>query len=123
MRTKAVIFDVDGTLIDTNGLHSAAWVEAFKHFGVKVDPDDVRRQMGKGGDELMPSFLAPDLIEQRPRMSASGLICSSASTCPGRVRFRVCGSCSSVFDRGTVVVLPRQPRRTSLSITSLWPHY
>jgi phosphoglycolate phosphatase-like HAD superfamily hydrolase len=42
MRTKAVIFDVDGTLIDTNGLHSAAWVEAFQHFGVKVDPDDVR---------------------------------------------------------------------------------
>ena len=58
MRTKAVIFDVDGTLIDTNGLHSAAWVEAFQHFGVKVDPDDVRRQMGKGGDQLMPSFLA-----------------------------------------------------------------
>ena len=41
MRTKAVIFDVDGTLIDTNGLHPAAWVEAFQHFGVKVDPDDV----------------------------------------------------------------------------------
>jgi beta-phosphoglucomutase-like phosphatase (HAD superfamily) len=65
MRTKAVIFDVDGTLIDTNALHSAAWVEAFQHFGVKVDLDDVRRQMGKGGDQLMPSFLPPDLIEQK----------------------------------------------------------
>jgi beta-phosphoglucomutase-like phosphatase (HAD superfamily) len=26
---KAVIFDVDGTLIDSNDLHAAAWVEAF----------------------------------------------------------------------------------------------
>lgn len=65
MTPNAVIFDVDGTLIDTNALHSEAWVEAFRHFGVKVDPGDVRRQMGKGGDQLMPSFLPPDLIAKR----------------------------------------------------------
>jgi len=56
MSTKAVIFDVDGTLIDTNDLHTAAWVETFRHFGVEVDRDDVRREMGKGGDQLMPCF-------------------------------------------------------------------
>jgi len=65
MSTKAVIFDVDGTLIDFNDLHTAAWVEAFRHFGVEVDPEDIRHQMGKGGDQLMPSFLPPDLIQQK----------------------------------------------------------
>jgi HAD superfamily hydrolase (TIGR01509 family) len=67
MSTKAVIFDVDGTLIDTNALHSGAWVDTFRHFGVEVDLEDIWHQMGKGGDQLMPSFLPPDLIEQRGR--------------------------------------------------------
>src|SRR3954452_22071183 len=47
MSTRAVIFDVDGTLIDTNDLHTAAWVEAFRRFGVEVDPEDIRRQNGQ----------------------------------------------------------------------------
>lgn len=64
MSAKAAIFDVDGTLIDTNDLHSAAWVETFRHFGVEVDRDDVRREMGKGGDQLMPCFLPPDMVER-----------------------------------------------------------
>ena len=64
MSTKAVIFDVDGTLIDTNDLHSAAWVETFRHFGVEVDLNDVRHEMGKGGDQLMPCFLPPDMVER-----------------------------------------------------------
>src|SRR4051812_26815172 len=71
MSTKPVIFDVDDTLIDTNGLHTAAWVEAFQHFGVEVDLDHVPRQMGKGGDQLMPSLLSPDRIEQKgPELDA-----------------------------------------------------
>ena len=67
MRITAVIFDVDGTLIDTNGLHSAAWVETFRHFGVEADVDDVRHEMGKGGDQLMPCFLPPGLIARSGR--------------------------------------------------------
>ncbi len=62
---KAVIFDVDGTLIDSNDLHAAAWVEAFRHFGFEVPLGEVRGQMGKGSDQLMPVFLAPDVIEKQ----------------------------------------------------------
>ena len=62
---KAVIFDVDGTLIDSNDLHAAAWVEAFGHFGIEVAFADARAQIGKGGDQLMPVFLKPDLLRER----------------------------------------------------------
>jgi len=62
---KAVIFDVDGTLIDTVDLHAAAWVETFRRYGREVSHDEVRGQIGKGGDQLMPVFLPADLIERQ----------------------------------------------------------
>lgn len=54
---KAVIFDVDGTLVDSVDLHAHAWVEAFRDFGHRVGFEKVRSQIGKGGDELLPVFL------------------------------------------------------------------
>jgi beta-phosphoglucomutase-like phosphatase (HAD superfamily) len=54
----AVIFDVDGTLIDSNDFHAQAWVDAFAEFGRETRFEDVRRQIGKGGDQLMPVFLS-----------------------------------------------------------------
>ena len=59
---KAVIFDIDGTLIDSVDFHAAAWVEAFGHFGRRVKFRDVRKLIGKGGDQLMPAFLTADEI-------------------------------------------------------------
>ncbi|TAJ96693.1 MAG: HAD family hydrolase [Reyranella sp.] len=60
----AVIFDVDGTLIDSVDFHARAWVDAFADFGHAVAFDKVRRQIGKGGDQLMPMFLSREEIEQ-----------------------------------------------------------
>lgn len=54
---KAIIFDIDGTLIDSVDLHAKAWQDAFAHFGVKVSFANVRSQIGKGGDQLVPAFL------------------------------------------------------------------
>lgn len=59
MTTRAVLFDVDGTLVDTVGLHAAAWQEAFARFGKEIPLEEVRRQIGKGGDQLVPAFLPP----------------------------------------------------------------
>lgn len=64
---KAVLFDVDGTLIDSNDLHAAAWQEAFQHFGVQIPFDQVRSQIGKGGDNLIPSLLPADLVEAKQK--------------------------------------------------------
>ena len=54
---KAVIFDVDGTLIDTVALHARAWEDKFRHFGHEVPADRIHGQIGKGADQLMPVFV------------------------------------------------------------------
>jgi HAD superfamily hydrolase (TIGR01509 family) len=61
---RAALFDVDGTLVDTNDLHAAAWREAFLHFGLDKPVDEIRWQIGKGGDNLIPA-LFPGLPEAR----------------------------------------------------------
>ena len=54
-RLTAVLFDVDGTLVDSNDAHTRAWVKAFWEYGLTVDPAVVRRSIGMGGDKLMPA--------------------------------------------------------------------
>jgi HAD superfamily hydrolase (TIGR01509 family) len=61
---RAALFDVDGTLVDTNDLHASAWRQAFAHFGHDVAQDVIRGQVGKGGDNLIPTLL-PGLDEGR----------------------------------------------------------
>lgn len=53
-----VIFDVDGTLVDSNDFHAQAWQKAFEKFGKQVAVEEIRAQIGKGGDQLMPLFLS-----------------------------------------------------------------
>jgi beta-phosphoglucomutase-like phosphatase (HAD superfamily)/tRNA(Arg) A34 adenosine deaminase TadA len=55
----ALIFDLDGTLVDTNELHTQSWVRGFARHGYKVDADRIRTEIGKGGDNLVPSVLGP----------------------------------------------------------------
>jgi HAD superfamily hydrolase (TIGR01509 family) len=49
-----VIFDVDGTLVDSNDAHTRAWVQAFADHGITVAYEPVRRAIGMGGEKLMP---------------------------------------------------------------------
>jgi HAD superfamily hydrolase (TIGR01509 family) len=51
---RAVIFDVDGTLVDSNDQHARAWVEALAEYGYKVPLEQVRPLIGMGGDKVLP---------------------------------------------------------------------
>lgn len=55
-RPRAVILDVDGTLIDTNDAHAHAWVDVCREFGYEVAFGHVRRMIGMGGDRVLPSL-------------------------------------------------------------------
>ena len=62
---SAVIFDVDGTLVDSVDFHAEAWQRAFSAFGFEFDLSEVRSQIGKGGDQLLPVFLHGDTLERQ----------------------------------------------------------
>jgi HAD superfamily hydrolase (TIGR01509 family) len=58
----AVLCDMDGTLVDSNALHAEAWQRTFQHFGFAVSFHQALRQIGKGGDQVIPVFVpGPDL--------------------------------------------------------------
>jgi HAD superfamily hydrolase (TIGR01509 family) len=60
----AFLFDVDGTLIDSVDLHAKAWQETLAHFGFDIPYEQVRAQIGKGGDQLLPVFVPEDRLER-----------------------------------------------------------
>ena len=60
----ALIFDLDGTLVDTNELHTESWVRGLARLGYKLDHDRIRPEMGKGGDNLAPDVLGKDADER-----------------------------------------------------------
>jgi len=64
LAVKAVIFDLDGTLVDTNDAHVEAWLAAFRDFGYHVPRSRILPEIGKGGDKLVPSILGEDSDKQ-----------------------------------------------------------
>jgi beta-phosphoglucomutase-like phosphatase (HAD superfamily) len=53
---RAAIFDLHGTPQDSVDLHAIAWQEALAKFGHEVSFEQVRSQIGKGGDKLIPGL-------------------------------------------------------------------
>ena len=64
---KAVIFDIDGTIIDSVGAHIEAWKRAFARFGKGVSDEEIRCHIGEGSDDMLPVFFsAEELGRFRP---------------------------------------------------------
>ena len=61
---EAVIFDIDGTLVDTVDFHAQSWDRTFQHFGHHIPYDQIRAQIGKGSDKLMPVFFSLEELNE-----------------------------------------------------------
>jgi phosphoglycolate phosphatase-like HAD superfamily hydrolase len=59
---KAFIFDLDGTLVDSNELHVDSWDAAFQYFGKQFPREQLQGQIGKGSDHYLPEFLSREEI-------------------------------------------------------------
>ena len=58
---RAVLFDIDGTLLDSNHAHARAWLDALRGDGKNVPLDQVRDRIGKGGDKLLLEMTGIDV--------------------------------------------------------------
>jgi HAD superfamily hydrolase (TIGR01509 family) len=64
-----VLFDLDGTLVDTNYLHALSWSRALRAAGEWAPMNAIHRLVGMGGDQLVPELLGhdcPDASARRP---------------------------------------------------------
>jgi phosphoglycolate phosphatase-like HAD superfamily hydrolase len=60
----AFVFDIDGTLVDSNELHVDSWDRAFQRFGKQFSGEHLRAQIGKGSDQYLPAFLTSEEIKR-----------------------------------------------------------
>ncbi len=78
MAIKAVLFDIDGTLVDSNDYHIEAWQAVFDQIGARFDDQVVHDQIGKGTDMLVPTLLPDtDKAEQESMGEEHGRIFKS----------------------------------------------
>ena len=69
-QVRAVLFDLDGTLVDSNDFHVEAWDRVFREAGHAIDRDAIAGQIGKGGDLLVPALLPDAPKAERDRLAA-----------------------------------------------------
>jgi HAD superfamily hydrolase (TIGR01509 family) len=62
---RFVVLDVDGTLMDTNYLHTEAWARAFEEVGHRIPRARLHKQIGKGSSLLIREFVEDEETEER----------------------------------------------------------
>lgn len=80
---RGFLFDIDGTLLDSNDAHASAWVQALYEYGWDVTFADVRRLIGKGGDHILAELCGLDsergtgkaIVERRKQLFKAQLEC------------------------------------------------
>jgi HAD superfamily hydrolase (TIGR01509 family) len=59
-KIRAVLLDIDGTLVDSNDAHARAWQQALVRHGQQVPFEELRELIGKGGDKLLAETVGID---------------------------------------------------------------
>lgn len=62
--SDTIVFDVDGTLVDTNYHHAIAWYRAFRGAGVTPAVWRIHRAIGMGGDKLVGAVGGEDVEDE-----------------------------------------------------------
>lgn len=109
---RGLIFDLDGTLVDTNAMHVEAWWRTFREFGYEVARERIFPEVGKGADKLIPSIHGEEVDarlgdEMRKRVTERWIQLAS-----GR-RFRVLPGAVELIERAR-----RHGLRTALATSS-----
>jgi HAD superfamily hydrolase (TIGR01509 family) len=107
-----VLFDLDGTLIDTNYLHTLAWSRALRHAGEWAPMNAIHRLVGMGADQLLPHLLGHDSPEATAaRPGHYDELIGDAAAFPGAAEIL-----RTVHDRGLAVVLATSASDDELTV-------
>jgi HAD superfamily hydrolase (TIGR01509 family) len=112
MARQGIIFDVDGTLVDTNPSHVEAWRRAFERFDYDVPDWRIEAEIGKGGDKLVPAILGDD-IERRHGEELRKAQKEEFLAIAERERFRIFPGVPAIFP-----ALRERKLRTALATSS-----
>ena len=61
---KAILFDMDGVLVNNLEIHRQAFAEFFRRYGVERTFDELSRVFGKGNDDIMGELMPADVVER-----------------------------------------------------------
>lgn len=107
----AVLFDIDGTLVDTNYLHVLAWRRVFlEHGEPQITSARIHRLVGMGSDELLETLFGRPRPELKPeRARHFDALKPEISAFP-----RAADLLRAVHDRGARVVLATSAEKSDL---------
>ncbi|MEH3098679.1 HAD family hydrolase [Sphingomonas adhaesiva] len=88
LTVKAILFDIDGTLVDSNPQQVETWDIVFRREGLTFDRQTIHDQIGKGADMLIPALVPEGDEAQRDRLAAAHGALSKGSYLDGVRPFR-----------------------------------